>query len=185
MSLASYVLMGITALPTFHEDVGDRYSEQKRIQAETIATAIAEVAEKAQGWPGTPRELASLLLTVAWHETRLSLRIHEGNCRPFECDHGRARGLWQLHMHASLPRERWLTVAGLDPDSTRAAAQEAARALIRSRRMCMSVSRGADWVPYTLVAFAGRGCRGQLPDIQRRVRTFHHLVAIEPKKNGS
>jgi hypothetical protein len=124
VSLTTYLLAAISALPTFHEDVGEQFVAQKQAQAELIANAISDAAESVQGWPGSKRELAMLLLTVAWHETRLSLRIHEGRCRPYECDHGRARGLWQLHAHASLPHERWLTVAGLDAQSTLNAAAE-------------------------------------------------------------
>lgn len=185
MSLTAYVLAAIQVLPTFHEDVGAAFAERKRQQAMVIADAVAEVASKAHGWPGSPRELAMLMLTVAWHETRFSLRIHEGNCRPFECDQGRARGLWQLHAQASIPRERWLGLAGLDLEATRNSAQEAARALIRSRRMCLSKIHGSDWIAPTLAAYAGRGCGGQLPDAAQRVRTFRHLLSVEPKKGGA
>lgn len=181
MSLTTYLLMAISSLPTFHEDVGEQFSAQKRAQAELIANAISSAAESARGWPGSKRELATLLLTVAWHETRLSLRIHDGRCKPYECDRGKARGLWQLHSHASLPRERWLTVAGLDEQSTLIGASEAAQALIRGRHMCRKSSLGRDWVGPTLVAFAGRGCSGRLPDVDARVRTFRRLFAMQPK----
>jgi hypothetical protein len=33
----------------------------------------------------------------------------------------------------------------------------------------------------TLVAFAGRGCAGRLPDVEARVRTFRYLFALQPK----
>lgn len=183
MNLTTYVLAAIASLPTFHEDLGPAYSSLKQEQARVIAQAIAEVAESAEAWPGSKRELAALLLTVAWHETRFSLRIHEGKCRPYECDHGKARGLWQLHVHALLPREEWLHVAGLDSDSTLRAAREAAKALSRSRFMCAdSSARGTEVVARTLAAYAGRGCAGQLPDIEARVRTFRRLVALQPKR---
>jgi hypothetical protein len=179
VSLTNFLLLAISSLPTFHEDVGEQLAAQKREQAALIASAISHAAENAEGWPGSKRELATLLLTVAWHETRLSLRIHDGRCKPFECDHGRARGLWQLHKHASLPRERWLTVAGLDEQSTQNGAAEAALALTRSRHMCRQ--RGSDWVASTISAYAGRGCSGGLPDLQARVRTYRMLFALRAK----
>jgi len=179
VSLTTYLLIAISSLPTFHEDVGEQFAARKREQAQLIASAISRAAEGAQGWPGSKRELATLLLTVAWHETRLSLRIHDGHCKPFECDHGRARGLWQLHAHASLSRDRWLTVAGLDEQSTFNAASEAALALTRSRHMCRQ--RGADWVASTISAYAGRGCGGGLPDLDARVRTYRRLFALRAK----
>lgn len=183
MSLTTYLLIAIASLPTFHEDVGEQFAAQKRQQAELIANAISRAAENVQGWPGSKRELATLLLTVAWHETRLSLRIHDGRCKPFECDHGRARGLWQLHAHASLTRERWLTVAGLDAQSTFNGAAEAALALTRSRHMCRK--RGSDWVASTISAYAGRGCGGGLPDLDARVRTYRRLFALREKPGAS
>lgn len=185
MSLTTYLLLAISSLPTFHEDVGESFVSKKRTQAEVIAQAISEVSETTRGWPGTKRELASLLLTVAWHETRLSLRIHDGLCKPYECDRGRARGLWQLQVHRSLPKERWLELAGLDLDSTRSAAEEAAKALVRSRRWCASRTRNADWVAPTLSAYAGIGCGGRLKDAAARVRTFRRLVTLQPKPGGS
>lgn len=184
MTLTSYLLAAIAALPVFHEDVGADLVATKQDQAEMIAGAIAHSVEGAQGWPGTERELAALMLTVAWHETRLSLRIHDGRCRPLECDRGRARGLWQLHVHRSLPKERWLRVAGLNRESTDNAAHEAAIALIRSRRMCSIATRGRDWVGATLTAYAGLGCGGRLPDIGSRIQTYRRLSTLKPKPNA-
>jgi hypothetical protein len=185
VNLTAYLLAAIASLPTFHEDIGDELAVQKRAQAETIATAITQAVEKTPNWPGSKRELATLLLTVAWHETRLSLRIHDGHCKPYECDHGRARGLWQLHAHASLPRERWLTVSGLDLPSTVNGASEAALALTRSRYMCSKSARaGGDWVALTLLAFAGHGCSGHLPDMSSRVQTYRRLFALRPKPSA-
>jgi hypothetical protein len=174
-------LAAIASLPTFHEDVGAALLAKKQAQAQVIAQAIADVAESAEGWSGRQRELATLLLTVAWHETRFSLRIHEGNCKPYECDHGRARGLWQLHVQPSLPREEWIHVAGLDVESTRLAAREAAKALSRSRNMCAGRARGTELIAQTLAAYAGAGCGGRLPDVEARVRTFRRLLMIQPK----
>lgn len=181
MSLFNYLLAAIATLPTFHEDVGPAYVAKKHAQAQVIAQAISDVAESAEGWSGTRRELATLLLTVAWHETRFSLRIHEGNCKPYECDHGRARGLWQLQVHRSLPRETWIGLAGLDVDATRRAAREAARVLTRSRNMCSGRAQGVTLVAQTLSAYAGRGCTRLLPDIDARVRTYRRLLLIQPK----
>ena len=181
MSLTNYLLAAIATLPTFHEDIGPQYAARKHAQAEVIAQAISDVAESAEGWSGTKRELATLLLTVAWHETHFSLRIHEGNCKPYECDNGRARSLWQLHVHPSLPRATWLGLAGVDVDATRRAAREAAKALTRSRNMCSSRARGVELVAQTLSAYAGRGCVRLLPDVDARVRTYRRLILIQPK----
>ncbi|MFZ5890898.1 MAG: hypothetical protein ACOY0T_07600 [Myxococcota bacterium] len=185
MSLTTYLLAAIATLPTFHEDVGPALVSKKQAQAQVIAQAISDVAESAEGWNGSKRELATLLLTVAWHETRFSLRIHAGNCKPYECDRGRARSLWQLHAHASLPKETWVGLAGLDVDSTRRAAREAAKALTRSRNMCSGRASGVELVAQTLSAYAGRGCARLLPDIDARVRTYRRLLLIQPKRTSA
>jgi hypothetical protein len=185
VSLTTYILAAIASLPTFHEDVGPGLVARKQAQAQVIAQAISDVAESAEGWRGTKRELATLLLTVAWHETHFSLRIHEGNCKPYECDHGRARSLWQLHVHASLPKETWLSLAGVDIESTRRAAREAAKALTRSRNMCSGRAQGLELVGQTLSAYAGRGCARLLPDTAARVRTYRMLLSIQPKPTSA
>jgi len=184
VSLTTYLLTAIASLPTFHEDVSEQLVAQKHDQAQMIATAIDEAVEQASGWPDSKRELASLMLTIAWHETRLSLRIHDGRCKPHECDRGRARGLWQLHVHRSLPKERWLRVAGVNLEATRHAAHEAAIALVRSRRMCAVATRGREWVGATLTAYAGAGCGGRLPDLGSRIRTYRRLLTLAQRSSA-
>jgi hypothetical protein len=184
VSLTTYLLAAIASLPTFHEDVGEHMAAQKQEQAQMIAAAIDEAVQNSKDWPDSKRELASLMLATAWHETRLSIRIHDGRCKPLECDRGRARGLWQLQMHRSLPRERWLRVAGLSLEATRDAAREAAIALVRSRRMCAVATRGREWVGPTLTAYAGRGCGGRLPDINARIRTYRRLLSLAQRSSA-
>jgi len=180
--MIEYVLAALASLPVFVEDRGAERAAAKVIQFHHVALAIDD-ASRAKGWPGSDRELAALMLTVAWHETKLSLRIHAGTCRRWECDRGRARGLWQMHAEATSSTIAWHALTGIDPASTRLAAAEAARALVRSRRMCRSLeAHGISWVEMTLTGYAGRGCRGYLVDLPARVQTFHRLTAVSPKQ---
>lgn len=48
----------------------------------------------------TPAE-AAFLIAWAEHESHFDLRIANNDCHPWECDHGRARGLWQSHERAA------------------------------------------------------------------------------------
>jgi hypothetical protein len=61
--------------------------------ASDVATAVAKYAR-------TPDEAAFLL---AWgtHESHFQRRIIDGDCKKWECDHGRARGAFQLHAGAA------------------------------------------------------------------------------------
>ncbi|HET9954132.1 MAG TPA: hypothetical protein VFQ61_06495 [Polyangiaceae bacterium] len=175
--IREWVLAALLALPVSKYD---RAADPtlKRAQLETIADAISDAATTAR-WSGPPRELAALLIATAYHESSFALHVHGGQCRPHECDGGRARGLWQQQERSTSSRLAWLLLAGLDAEATRLAAHEAARALIRARGTCRSFEReGADWLPMTFSAYAGRGCKAAFPGQSSRVNAFRRLVEL-------
>lgn len=175
---------------------GDTETEEERLaRLETIAQAINSAALRAvcasEGaalpplpgdaqsgepeacapiWRGDARQLAFLLLTQAYFETRLARHVHEGKCRvkQGECDGGRATSLWQLQAGAHLPKQRWEKLSGADLVSTTHAAYEASRALSRGRNHCGSLS-GA----ISLYA-TGRTCRWK--PAQERVAFLERLA---------
>jgi hypothetical protein len=110
-------------LSVFRED--DPASLDKRAQLTGISYAVAEFAR-------TPEEAAFLL---AWgeHETRFSLRVHAGHCRPWECDRGRARGPWQAHRNG-MRAEDWARMVGVE--NTRFQAERAAMHARWALRQC-------------------------------------------------
>lgn len=170
------VALMLTLLATFHEDRGPEYAEAKAEQAAMVTSAVVHAVENVKGWQGSKHELAAILLTIAWHESTLSLRIHRGQCRPMECDRGRARSPWQLQRQRGMTDEEWELLQGFDDERTRFAAVTAARHVVRSRALCRSLERHADWVALTLAAYAGRRCTGHLPDMPRRLKTFRRLA---------
>jgi hypothetical protein len=121
-------------------------------------------------WRGDARQLAFLLLTQAYFETRLARHVHEGRCRVSqgECDSGRATSLWQLQAGGHLPKERWEKLSGADRAATTHAAFEATRALSRGRNHCGNLS-GA----ISLYA-TGRTCKWQ--PAQERVAFLERLA---------
>jgi len=159
------LLAALLSLRPFHADVETESERLARLT--TISTAIAEAADLATCtgagarpgctplYRGDARELAFLLLSQAYHETRLARHVHEGRCRTEigECDSGRAIGLWQLQAGPHLPVAEWKTLAGSDLPATRRAALEAARALGRGLNYCRT-PRGAIALYAT-----GRSCR--------------------------
>lgn len=173
MSLTEVAILSVlSSLPVFHEDVG---SSDKSSQLEEVASAVYQTSIRVR-WGGDRRELAALLLTIAWHETRLSLRIHAGDCKPLECDRGRSLSLFQLQARSLSNPVFWPALRVRTPESTLFSALEAGRALSRSRNLCRSLYRsGDDWVPYTLGAYAGRGCSRSLPDMDARVSTYRRV----------
>lgn len=73
---------------------------------------------------------AATLFAVGYYESGFLPRIQEGECRPHECDHGKAHSFWQLHDWVS----GWNELVGMD--RVNVAADVAARILRRGRRVC-------------------------------------------------
>lgn len=170
----AWLLAAVFALPIYKED---REAANKAEQLELVARAITVAATEQRKWPGAPGELKAVMLTVARYESGLSLRIHAGDCKPTECDRGKARGLWQQQAISASSPDAWERLAGLDEESTLHAAREAARAITRARWQCRSLeTRGEDWVPMVFSAYAGRGCIGWFRGRDERVAMFRKLL---------
>jgi hypothetical protein len=62
---------------------------------------LAALASVIEGATKNRTERAALIV-IAWHETHFARYVHEGRCSDgprgkYECDSGRARGLFQIH----------------------------------------------------------------------------------------
>src|SRR6266542_2922338 len=92
----------------------------REMRMHAIANAVTDASEKLTSnkrmWPGPPRELALVLVTIAWHESGLDRDVHAGECKPFQCDPIHSRGepmrfraasLWQIHANAFVPQLMW------------------------------------------------------------------------------
>jgi hypothetical protein len=149
-----WVLAILLSLPPAYAD--NETTEQRDDRMFTIASAIDEVSDRAtcQGfydedgclpiWSGTKRQLDALLVTKGWWESRFSLRVHAGKCRPDECDFGRARSPWQLQRTAYSEPE-WSTMVGVGLRPTRQAAWSAAKVLSEGMRRCKSPHGALAW----------------------------------------
>lgn len=76
--------------------------EQRAPIVEMYATAIVDASRNDTD--------VAMLLSLARHEASFSVRIGGGNCPARACDHGRARGWFQLHESAC--RAAWAFDAG-------------------------------------------------------------------------
>lgn len=169
---AAWVRAAMDALPCFHEDRGN---PEKAPQLDAIAAAVAEVSQDA---PRPPREWAALLLTIGYHESTFSLRIHRGECKPYECDRGRARSAWQLHKNLHTAPV-WEKLHGIEHTAIQVRA--ASDALKRAYFTCSR--SGVPWLQATLNGYAGRRCSSEWPGLDLRVGTFNRLVrtSLPPK----
>jgi hypothetical protein len=173
-SHAAWVRAAMESLPCFVEDRGD---PEKSAQLDAIAAAVAEVSRDA---PRAPREWAALLLTIGYHESTFSLRIQRGECKPHECDHGRARSAWQLHKNL-FTAPVWDQLHGVE--NTVVQVQAASDALKRAYFTCSR--SGVPWLQATLNGYAGRRCGAEWPGLDQRVSTFNRLQRVSgPRKPG-
>lgn len=146
MTMFETVLTMLLAMQPFHKD-RETYEERvarMTIVASSITQAVEETtctgsAAKAECKPrfkGSPEELAVGLLTIAKFETRLAQHIHEGNCGPRECDGGRAKSLFQVHV----PQDLWEQIEGTSLEATLQSARIAATMWSRMWQ-CRSLDR--------------------------------------------
>ena len=172
----------LVSLPAWHEDT--ETLEERTDRMGTIASAVLLTADQATCsddymmsctpvWPGDRDELAILLVTLAWYESRLSERIHSGLCRPGECDYEavhhpitgklvsetfRARTMWQMHYAPRLmSRSEWNSMSGQSLEATATAAWAASKLLGAMARSCkthhpnsciLTIYAGAKTLPY-------------------------------------
>lgn len=170
MTHAQWCQKAIRRLPVFYEDnppggVAGRTDEKER-QLTAIADAIAAVSEKPPS-AFSKREWAAVLMTVGFHESTFSLRIHAGNCRKHECDGGRARSPWQLHRARALVGV-WDDLFGVDKTPVQV---KAADLMLRMNTgTCGSGERAL------FTAYGGRPCGKDWPGLEERIATYRRLV---------
>ncbi len=165
-------------LPVYFEDRAPELSGAKSAQLDEIARVVAEVSrDKA---PRPPREWAALLLTIGYHESTFSLRIHAGNCKKRECDAGRARSSFQMHRNL-FTAPVWDKLFGLEHTEVQVRAADAAL-----RRAYWTCSRsGVPWLQATINAYAGKRCSAEWPGLAARLATWSRLVRTDTPTGGA
>lgn len=146
------LLVFLLKLPVYPEDIDN---PRKAVQLERVSEAIAEIA-------GTDRRLAALLASTGFVETGYSIRIHEGRCKSWECDHGRARGPWQTWRHELGPKD-WAKMRGIE--NTVIQVQFASARLQLGIAQCGNI-KGA------IARYMGLPCDSELPIINERMKWY-------------
>lgn len=141
-ALQAPVYAVLADLPPWHED-REEDAEYRAWRLGNAAHGIAQAVDLATceglwkgdeectpAWPQDRRlELAALLVGIGWYESRYAAHVHEGRCRPEECDGGRARSPWQIQSSPMVPREEWQRMLGAEREPTVVASRAAARIL--------------------------------------------------------
>ncbi|MBN1605553.1 MAG: hypothetical protein JW940_02915 [Polyangiaceae bacterium] len=186
VSLTDVLLALMLSLPAPYGQKED--SQEREARLATVAQAIDRASRKATCsdqvveescvpiWRGSRFDLAMLLVTEAYWESRLAKNVHEGKCRAYECDpyqsrHGvllhRARTLWQLQRSGPIA-EDWDRMVGVDAESTTAAAWAATKLFSRAHQRCGSIA-GA-------ISLLAGGAKCTWSQTASRMRLFQSLA---------
>ena len=161
------ILLSLEPAHNDHETWSQR-TERLTYIADAIDQASAEATceapfgtdDCAPIWKGSRQELATLLAVNGWVESKYALNVHEGKCRPWECDSikgkdgkvvFRARTPWQIHQSTYLVTGEWKGMFGSSSEATKVAARVAARILSDSYGVCRTI-------PGALARYGGAAC---------------------------
>lgn len=130
MVLKSAILTWLIAQPVSKLDRHIESTEERMVRLDAVAQAVANVADRASctDQPQPCRRIldryaaAGVVLAQARRESSFRRDVQMGECRPAECDRGRAKGLWQIHQAPIESSEQWLSYASLDADDLEGAA---------------------------------------------------------------
>ena len=151
-------LYALQSLPTYKNDRAPELADEKLAQLQAFADAVERHTRS--------KKEAAFLIAWGWHETAFSLAIVDGQCRPLQCDRGRARGAFQEH-RIGRPLEEWDRLHGLG--NIDAQVESAARRARGMLGMCKT-AEGA------FRSMTGRGCSARLPGVERRVATYRQIA---------
>lgn len=170
MTFIQYILLILLSLDPSYSD---REPWDVRVQRlSIIAQAIDDASSKAtcedsyaaptcqKTWGKSKKDLALLLVTKGFWESRFAKNVHEGKCAPLECDmevvrgvvYHRARSPWQIQRVPSLVSEseyKLMKTASLE--GTKTSANVATRYLVMGLNACHTI-KGA------ISMYGGAGC---------------------------
>jgi hypothetical protein len=158
MNFIKYITMILLSLEPSYSD--KETWEERSARMEIVAEAIEDASSKAtceeeyntpdckKTWIKDRRSLALLLITKGFWESRFAKNVHEGKCRPDECDayttgsyrRHRARSPWQVQRTGLVSKEEYNEMSSSTLESTKMSANVAARYLIMGMNNCKTIS---------------------------------------------
>lgn len=149
MTPFEYTLAALLTLPVAVEDKANEY---KPAQYAAIATEVSRL--KPPRGVGS-KDWRALVLAVGGAETHYLYRVMDGQCKPFECDRGRARSGWQLQKNKHI-EPVWDQLQGMTNIAVQV--QTADKMLKLAYYQCAKTPTDV-WIRPVVNAFAGRGCQ--------------------------
>lgn len=187
MNFMQYITMVLLSLNPSYAD--EESWENRTGRMEIVAKAIDDASAHAtcegayagagceKKWLGNKKELALLLVTTGFWESRFAKNVHEGKCRKYECDaykvankvYHRARSPWQIQKTGLVSNEEYDQMTSATYESTKVSANVAVRYLAVGMTKCKTI-KGA------ISSYAGAGCdwKGAKP----RLAFFNSLLKV-------
>lgn len=150
----------------------DRAPERAELRAQQLDQFALEIARVSATRPD-PRQHAAFLVTLGGAETNFDTQLVLGICKPWQCDHGRAKGGFQ-NWNVSFTRDLWAVADGNIP----------AQVAMADRTLRRSMKRCAPFAPFPAHVFraykggAASSCSFPLKDEAARVATFNRLMGV-------
>lgn len=177
MDFASAILAVLLTLPPPY--VSTETAAEYRTRMQTIASAVDAETKDVRGWHLGQTQLAAIVLTIFWTESRFDPVVHAGGIhRVWSQDRAAARCLGQLHASGLVPTPEWSQLAGTDIGATRRCTAATVRVFLAHWRRCVpsgqSASRGN--VARALTGYGHGGSCTAAPWSIARARTVETLL---------
>ncbi len=141
----------------------DRDNPSKQDQLYTIATAIEKATQQANWNDNDRTSLAAYLITIGFHESKFSIRIHKGVKRAY------SYGLFQVTPQAHhVKREQLIGLSQEETDSS---------ALIAAGAIAKSFGCGYSPADHFTAYYGGVPCKTDWRTLKQRVSTFYYVHA--------
>jgi hypothetical protein len=157
------ILAWILFLPQYHNE--EQSLEYRKANVQPVAESIAR-------WADGDRVLAATAVAVGHAESKFLDRLQAGMCFSWECDHGFARGYFQVHRDASkLSRERWDDILGTSPQHIDTAVEVTMDMLRRGKKRCSTIEGS--------VSFYACGWCSCFRGAKKRAKTAELLLSMQ------
>jgi hypothetical protein len=171
-----HVAFARAALASLPVPKADRTGERAELRQQQLDAFALELARVSATAPRSPRVWTALLATVGGHESNFDTQLVLGLCKPWQCDHGRAKGAFQ-NQRVSFTADLW-------PHADGDIAKQVAMADRSMRRSLTRCERFAPYPAHVFRAYRGGGegsCTIALRDEAARVATYERLVRLQVK----
>jgi hypothetical protein len=148
----SWARTALTRCPTPHADPND---------LDLIASELARQVPS--------RKKAALLIAIGCQESHYDKRIVAGQCKPWECDKGKARGAWQGQRNRDVA-ELWDVANGNIPAQVEMASKTLSHSLIHCEPF-------GPFPGHVFRAYRGGSCSWELKD--ENLRSWWYTKAIQ------